>query len=318
MLLVVRNRLPHALLVLFGASLLTFLVMNVLPGDPAIAILGENATPDAVAAVREQLHLDRPLPVRYVEWLLNAIQGDLGQSYNTSSGSVTATILERIPVSLEILLLAQVLALAVAVPVALASVRRPGGWLDRSASIIGFCTLAVPSFLLGLLLILVFSLHWRLLPTSVWVPITEDLVGNLRSAILPAATIAIGEVAIYMRLLRSDLLDTLSEEYVVTAQSKGLTRSRIMRRHVLRNSLFSLVTIVGLNVGALIGGAVITESVFAVPGLGRLLVQAVLTRDLPLVQGVVLFIAVAYVVMNLVVDLAYAALDPRIRRGADS
>lgn len=318
MLRVIRNRLPHALLVLFGASLLTFFVMNVLPGDPAVSILGENATPEAIANIHEQLGLNRPLPVRYLEWVFNAAQGDLGQSYTSGGGSVSATILERLPVSLEILLLAQVLALGVAVPVAILAVRRQGGKLDRAASIIGFCTLAVPSFLLGLLLIYAFSLHWGLFPTSLWVPITEDVVQNLRTAIMPAMTIAIGEVAIYMRLLRSDLLDTLSEEYVVAAEAKGLSRGHIMRRHVLRNSLFSLVTIVGLNMGALIGGAVITESVFAVPGIGRLLVQAVLTRDLPQVQGVVLFIAAAYVFMNLVVDLIYAALDPRIRHGANS
>jgi peptide/nickel transport system permease protein len=306
------ERLPRALVVLWGASVLTFFAMRVLPGDPAEAILGESATPQTVAALREQLGLDRPLVVQYLDWVGGAVRGDLGTSYQ-GGHSVGDLILAGLPVSLEILLLAQLIALSVAVPVAILSVRAPGRKFDRAASMTSFATLGLPPFLLGLLLMYLFALQLGVLPASGWVPLSEDLGGNLRTAIMPALTIAIAEVAIYMRLLRSDLLDTLQEDYVVTAMAKGVSDRRVMRRHVLRNSLHSLITVVGLNMGALIGGAVVTESVFSVPGVGRTLVEGVLNRDLPLVQGVVLFIACAYVVMNLIVDLTYTTLDPRLR-----
>ena len=310
------RRLPMMVATLLVVSFLTFLLTSLLKGDPAVVILGPEGAKDpaAVAAVREDLRLDDPLPVRYVDWLGDAVTGDLGRSYRTGQ-EVTDAISERLPVTLEIGALAIVLALATAIPLGTLSAFRAGGLGDRIITGTSFGLLAVPSFMMAILLIWILaeSLGW--LPATGWVRLTDDPVENLRTAIMPALALAIGEFAVYSRLLRADMITTLQQDSITMARAKGIPTRRILFRHALRPSSFSLMTVVGLQVGTIIGGAVIVETLFALPGVGRLLVDSILQRDLIMVQGVALVIAISFVVINFVVDLLYTALDPRIRHG---
>lgn len=298
--------------VLFCVTLLTYLIVNILPGDVAIAILGSLATPQDIAGLRADLGLDRPILVRYFDWLGSALSGDLGRSYRNSE-PVAQAIADRLPVSLQLMVMAQLIALGIAVPVALLSVRRPGGLFDRISASAAFGFLAMPNFMLGVVLIYLFSVTLDLFPATGFTPLSEDLWGNLESMILPALTLGLVEWTVLMRVLRSDLLSTLKEDFILLARAKGLPPWRVLLRHALRPSSFTLITIVGLNIGGLIGGAVIVEQIFALPGVGRLLLGGIFNRDLILVQGTVSFIAVGFVVVNFLVDMLYAVLDPRVR-----
>src|SRR5713101_7883528 len=263
----IGRRLLHLFPVLLAVTLLTFLIASLLPGDLAYAILGDQATPDKVAALRAQMGLDQPIAWRYLHWLGGVIQGDLGRSFRTGE-TVLAAIGARLPVSLQLMLMAEVAGLLIRVPLA-----------------------------------------------TGWVPFEEDAVGNLRSFMLPALTLALGEWPVLMRVLRSDMIATLQEDYIAMAKAKGLKPARILLVHALKPSSLTLVTVTGINIGRLIGGAVIVESIFALPGIGRLLVGAIYARDFIILQGVVLFVAVGFVLLNFAVDMLYAALDPRIRHG---
>ena len=298
--------------VLFCVTLLTYLIVNILPGDVAIAILGSLATPQDIAGLRADLGLDRPILIRYFDWLGSALTGDLGRSYRNSE-PVAQAIADRLPVSLQLMVMAQVIALGIAVPVALLSVRRPGGLFDRISASAAFGFLAMPNFMLGVVLIYLFSVTFDLFPATGYTPLSEDIWGNLESMILPALTLGLVEWTVLMRVLRSDLLTTLKEDFILLARAKGLPPWRVLLRHALRPSSFTLITIVGLNIGGLIGGAVIVEQIFALPGVGRLLLGGIFNRDLILVQGTVSFIAVGFVVVNFLVDMLYAVLDPRVR-----
>jgi peptide/nickel transport system permease protein len=311
----VLRRLPALIGTLAAVSFITFLLTSLLPGDPAVQILGpQSATPEAVAQVREDLHLDEPLPARYLQWLEDAARGDLGRSYRTHQ-EVRAAILERLPVTLEVGGLAILIALLGAIPLGMLSAYRAGGPADRAVTGSTFAVLAVPSFMMAVLLILIFAETLGWFPATGWVRLTDDPVGNLKCAVLPALSIAIGELAVYTRLLRSDMIGTLQEDYIAVARAKGMPTPWILLRHALRPSSFSLLTVVGLQVGAIMSGSVIVETLFALPGVGRLLVDSILQRDLVMVQGIALFVAVAYVLVNVVVDVLYSSLDPRIRRG---
>lgn len=302
--------------VLLAVSFLTYLLINLLPGDPALQLIGpQNVSPENLAAVRADLRLDDPLPARYVSWLGDALTGDLGRSYQ-SGQSVTESILRRVPVTAEIAILSLVITLLVAIPLGAISAYRAGGVIDEIVTGLTFGMLSVPNFILALLLLFVFALQLDLLPATGWTPLTVDPVANLKAALLPAITLAAANIAVSTRLLRSDMIATLQEEHVLMARSKGLPTSRILFRHVLRPSSFSLLTVAGLEIGRLLGGAVIVEEIFAVPGIGRLLLASIYQRDLVVVQGVVLFIAVVFVMVNFAVDLLYSSLDPRIRQGA--
>lgn len=312
-----RRRSMHLVWVVFGVSVLTFCALNLLPGDPAVAIAGENATREQIDALREELGLNEPLVIRYLDYVGALVTGDLGTSLR-SGEPVLSLIGARLPVTLEIVAIALVLALVPAVLVAILAARRPDGLFDRFATTAALTGLSIPHFLLGILLILVFSVSLGVLPATGWTPFTDSPIDNLRSALLPAVTLAITEFAVFMRLLRSELIETLREEYIVTAEAKGLSERRVMWGHALRNSLFPLLTVLGLNLGALIGGSVVTETVFAVPGIGRMLVESIQFRDFPVVQGVVLFVTVSYVLCNFLVDLLYSVLDPRLRHAGVS
>jgi peptide/nickel transport system permease protein len=312
----VLRRLPAMAATLLVVSFLTFLLTSLLPGDPAVQILGggDGATPEAVAAVRADLRLDDPLPVRYVNWLADAATGDLGRSYRTGQ-EVTTAIGDRLPVTIEIGVLAIAIAVTAAIPLGTWSAFRAGGRADRAITGTSFGLLALPNFMVAILLILIFAETLSWLPATGWVRLTDDPVQNLRTAILPALSIAVGELAVYTRLLRADMITTLQQDSITMARAKGIPTSRILFRHALRPSSFSLMTVVGLQVGAIIGGAVIVETLFALPGVGRLLVDSIQQRDLMMVQGVALVIAISFVVINFIVDLLYTLLDPRIRHG---
>ncbi len=310
--IVVAKKAVRLLLTLFVVSLATFLLTNLLPGDPARTLLGLYATPEGIAALREQLRLDDPLWVRYGDWLLGALRGDLGVSY-INGRVVATTLLDRLPLSIGLMLYAQVIALLIAIPVGIASGYRQGRWLDRVLSSTMFGSMALPSFVLAIVLVYVFALRLRWFPATGYVRFDEDPAGSLVSLFLPAFTLAIGQVGLYARVLRSDLITTLQEDFILTARAKGLTDRSILVRHAFKPSSLSLVTIAGLNVAQLIGGALIVETIFVLPGIGSLLVGAINARDYAMVQGGVLLLAALFVLINFAVDLAYTALDPRIR-----
>ena len=313
----VLKRLPAMLATLLIVSFLTFLLTSLLPGDPAVQILGADNANDEVSieTVRQQLRLDDPLLERYGAWLQNVATGDLGRSFRTNQ-QVADAIRERLPVTLEIGGLAVLIALAFAIPLGTLSAFRAGSRADRLVTGASFGLLALPPFMVAILLILVFAVTLGWLPATGWVRFTTDPLDNLRHAILPALSLAVGEMAVYTRLLRADMITTLQQDSITMARAKGIPTKRILFRHALRPSSFSLMTVVGLQVATIIGGAVIIETLFALPGVGRLLVDSILQRDLIMVQGCALVIAIAFVVINFIVDILYTFLDPRIRYGS--
>ena len=310
---VLRRALP-AVATLVAVAFLTMMLTSLLPGDPARTIAGPEADPEDVEAVREDLRLGEPLPARFAGWVGDAATGDLGRSYRTNQ-PVMEAITERMPVTIQIGAMAIVIALLVAIPLGTLSAYKAGGAADRIVTGASFGLLAVPSFMMAILLILVFAETLGWVPATGWTRLTADPVENFRSAILPALALAVGELAVYTRLLRSDMVTTLQQDSITMARAKGLRPSRILFRHALRPSSFSLLTVVGLQIGAILSGAVLVETLFAVPGLGRLLVDSILQRDLVMVHGIAVVIAASFVVVNVVVDLLYTMLDPRIRHG---
>jgi peptide/nickel transport system permease protein len=310
----VARRFLYLVPVLVAVSLLTFLIASLLPGDLAYVILGDQATPEKVEALRHDMGLDQPIWWRYISWLGHVLEGDFGRSFRTGQ-TVLQAVSERLPVSLELMFLAEILGLAIGVPLAIACAVRSGSAFDRFMTGGAFGMLSVPTFLSAILLIYLFAvqLHW--LPATGYVPFEEDPIANLRFFVLPALTLALAEWPGIMRVLRSDMIATLQEDYIALAKAKGLTSSRILFVHALKPSSLTLITITGINIGRLIGGAVIVETIFALPGIGRLLVSAISTRDLIILQGVVLVVAGGFVLMNFIVDMLYAVLDPRIRHG---
>ncbi|MDA9548818.1 MULTISPECIES: ABC transporter permease [unclassified Bradyrhizobium] len=308
------RRLLAMLPVLLAVSLLTFLIASLLPGDLALVILGDQATPENVAALRRDMGLDQPLWWRYLSWLGHVVQGDLGRSFRTGQ-TVLQAVAERIPVSLQLMLMAEFIGLLIGVPVAIACAARAGGAFDRFMTGSAFAMLSMPSFLTAILLIYLFAVELRWLPATGYVPFTEAPLANLRFFVLPALTLALAEWPGIMRVLRSDMIATLQEDYIALAKAKGLKPSRILFVHALKPSSLTLVTVTGINIGRLLGGTLIVESIFALPGIGRLLVGAIYTRDLVILQGVVLLVACGFVIVNFIVDMLYAVLDPRIRHG---
>lgn len=307
----VRSKLLHVIPVLLLVTLATFLLTSLLPGDPARTIAGPAATEEQVEFVREDLNLDRPFVVRYGQWLGGVATGDLGRSHRTGQ-PVLEAILQRLPVSISLMALSQLLSFLMAVPLGIIGAYRARGWFDRASTSFSYGMISVPHFVLAVVLIYVVALQLGWLPASGYTSMAAGPWPWLRSLLLPAVALAGSQVAIYHRLLRSDMLATLQQDYVLMAKAKGLPTWFILLRHALRPSSFSLVTMAGINIGRLIGGAVIIEVLFALPGIGQLTVQALYNRDYLLLQGVVLFTAVAYIVINTIVDLLYARLDPRV------
>jgi peptide/nickel transport system permease protein len=308
----VLYRLLQLLPVLFLASIAVWLMIYLIPGDPAIALLGSDVTPEQIARARQKMGLDRPLPVQYGLWLGRVVRGDLGVSY-LSGLPVTTLVGQRIPVTLQLTLASLLVALVIAAPLGVVSAVRPRSWIARWVTGYNALAMAVPTFWLGILLVLCFGIWLRWLPTSGFVPAWQEPGRALRFLVLPAFTLGAYVSAVLARFTRAALLETLFQDYVRTGRAKGLGERAVVGVHALRNALIPVVTVVGLQFGAFMGGAVITEAIFDYPGLGRMLLQAILTRDYTVVQGTILFVVVAFVLINLATDLLYALLDPRIR-----
>jgi peptide/nickel transport system permease protein len=309
------KRLLGAIPTLIGVSLLTFLFIRLIPGDAIAARLGTSTALDPVelASLRAYFGLDQPLPVQYWNWLTSILRGDFGYSIRTGR-PVLVEIAERLPATLELAAAATAIAVAIGLPLGLLSAMRPNSRIDLAARIGGLVGLSLPSFWLGTLIIVLFSLYLRWLPnTGGYVDFVRDPLGNLALILFPAITLGVALAAATMRMTRSAMLDVLSADYVRTAAAKGLAPPLIVRRHVLKNGLIVVVTLLGIQVGQLLGGAVVVEEIFSIPGVGRMLLTAIVQRDYALVQGGVLAIAVLFVAVNIVVDLLYGYLDPRIR-----
>lgn len=301
------------LTLLFLVSVGTFLLLELIPGDPIDSLVPEGASEEVREAAREQYGLDQPLVQRYLTWIGGVLQLDFGRSFATQV-PVADMIAERAPVSLELAILAIGLALIVSIPVAVWSAYRPGGYVDKVATTLTSATLATPPFVLGILLVFVFGVQLGLLPILGWVPFSEDPVAHVRYIALPVITLAAAEMVLFTRLLKGDMMATLQQDHVLSARARGLPTWRILVRHALRQSSFSLVTVSGVVIGRLIGGTVIVETIFALPGMGTLVVNGILTRDFIVVQTVVLLTAVVYLTMNTLVDVTYPWLDPRVRK----
>lgn len=300
--------------VLLAISIVTFALMSIVIGDPVLVILGQetNADQQTVDRMREDLGLNRPLPVQYLDWLGHVARGDLGKSMRTPN-SVLDTIQARLPVTLQLTFMALTLSLAVAIPLGIVAARRPGSLIDVIVSASAAISLSMPNFWLGIILIYVFALKLGWLPSGGFVAFRDDPLQNLKLMILPTLTLSTGYIGSQARYMRSTMLDVLGQDYVRTARAKGLVERTVVRRHAARNALMPMATIVGIELAGLFGGAVVTETIFSLPGLGTLLIQSVSGRDITMVQGVVLFITLAVVIVNLLTDLTYALLDPRIR-----
>lgn len=311
------RRALESLVTLFLASVIVFSATRALPGDPAVALSGEGRDPAANAIIRERYGLDEPIPVQYLRWASIALTGDLGTSIRTKL-PVTDEILRRIPTTLELALLAGLIAVMIGLPLGILSAVRRRSTVDYAASTIGLIGLSVPTFWLGMILILIFAIGLKWVPASGFVPLLEDPIENLRRMILPAIVLGVGFGTILLRQTRSAMITSLQSDYVRTARAKGLRERDVVLRHALRNSLLTVITVLGLEMGALIVGSVVTESIFLIPGFGRLIIESISTRDYPLIQGVALFSAVAYILINLGVDVAYSAMNPKIRIGNGS
>jgi peptide/nickel transport system permease protein len=306
------HRLWQSAVTLVLATVVVFVGMRALPGDPALALAGEERDPASLAAIRAKYGLDDPLPVQYWRFVSNSVQGDLGTSIRTDT-PVTDMLATALPVTLELSIFALAIAALVGVATGVAAAVRRGRFTEWVANGAALAGLSIPNFWLGLIAILYLAVAVRLFPASGFVPFTDDPLANLHHLVLPAFVIGTGLAAVIMRQTRSSMLEALSTDYVRTARAKGLPSHVVIIRHALRNSLIVVVTIVGLQLGALISGAVVTERIFGLPGFGKLTIDAVFQRDYPVIQAVVLVTATAYIVINLLVDLLYSVIDPRIR-----
>jgi len=311
-------RLGRLIATLFVVTFLSFIMTSLLPGDPAVAVLGQDGVQneELLEKVREDLGLNDPLPVRYGKWVTNAIQGDLGESYINRGQEVSQVIRDRVPVTAQLAAMAIFFAVVLAIPIGILGAYKQGRWPDKASSAGVQVALSVPNFITGIFLIWFLAVKLDLLPASNWNRMSDKgLWANLQTAIMPAMALCLSSMAAFSRLVRSDMIATLRENYVLAARAKGLKSSYILARHALRPSSLSLATLLGVNFGALLGGTVVIETLFAIPGLGFRLINAIYQRDIMVIQGITVFIAVVYVVVNTIVDLFYSVIDPRIRRG---
>ncbi len=308
------QRLIMMIPVLLLVTVLIFSLIHLTPGDPALMMLGQEASPEALEALRARMGLDRPLVVQYFSWLKNVLKGDLGTSIRDNR-SVAEAIFKKIPITLELALLGILISILIAIPAGIISAVKKGTVFDYSSTLIALGGISMPSFWVGILLIYIFAVQFKILPPSGYVSPFEDLSQNLKLMILPSLSLGIRMAAVTMRMMRSSLLNVLQSDYVRTASAKGLPKFVVIVKHAVRNSLISVVTVIGLQLSAFLGGAVITEQIFAIPGFGRLVVQSIFNRDFPMLQGSILIMAVMVIFVNLSVDITYSFLDPRISIG---
>jgi peptide/nickel transport system permease protein len=306
------RRLIHSVLIVWGCATLVFFLIRAIPGDPVIQMLGPEYTPEAADALREKLGLDENVFVQYVRWMGDALRGDFGSSI-TGAESVSSAILSGLPKTISIAALAFLIATLIAVPAGVLAALKRNSFADFAVSLIAFLGVSMPSFWFGIILILVFAVNLGWLPSLGYASITEDgFVEWLKHIILPSLAVGAGSAAILMRFVRAGLLEVLSSDYIRTARSKGLTERQVVVAHALRNSLIPVVTVAGIQVALLLSGTVVIETVFSIRGIGRLLVGAIFDKDYPMVQGTILVVAVIFVMANLIVDIVYTLLDPRI------
>lgn len=310
--LLLLRRLAQLVIVLLIVSFLTLLMLRLLPVNPAYAILGQSASKAQVVQIDHQLGLDQPLITQYVQWLGRVLSGSLGTSLRTGQ-TTTSALAATLPVTAELVVLAEFIALAVAIPCGVYAAYRAGGLLDRFISAVSSGLVAIPGFVLALVLVYLLAYRVRMFPATGWVALSADPLGNLQHAILPAATLAAVEAAVFARVLRSDMYSTLRENFVLAARAQGLPTHSVLWRTAFRPSALSLTTLAGVSLGRLIGGTVLVEIIFALPGAGQLLVQSIYANDIVMVQGAVMVLVVAVVVINLIVDVLHVYLDPRIR-----
>lgn len=302
--------LPVALLV----SFMTFMLIHLVPGDPARVLLGEEATPQTVVALQHQLGLDKPIPQQFLLWFGQVLHGNLGDSIQLQQ-PVSAALFQRLPVTLELGAAALFFSLIIAVPLGVYSATHRNSWVDWLVNVSSLLGTAVPNFVLALFLILAFSVTLRIFPPGGYTPFSDDPLANLRDLVLPVIALGTGTVAVNLRQIRASMIEALEQDYVRTARAKGLSEGRVNYVHALRNSLIPLLTIVGLQIGAILGGAFVIETIFLWPGIGKLAVDSIFSKDYPVVQGVVLLVAFSYMLTNLLVDISYVFFDPRIRLG---
>lgn len=307
----VGRRALTAIPTLFLVTLMVFAIQRSLPGDPALILAGEQRDPEVIAFIRQRYRLDDPIPVQYAAWVGQLARGDLGRSLRTNE-RVLDLIASKLPVTIELAVLSLLVAVAIALPVGVAAAAKRGTAVDYGGTVLALTGISVPNFWLGIMLILLVSVRLGWLPASGYVPLSEGVWENLKRMIMPAFVLGTGLAGVLMRQMRSSMLGVLRQDYVRTAHAKGLRGADVVVRHAARNALIPVVTILGLQLGALLSGAVLTEQVFTIPGFGKLVVDAVFNRDYAVVQGVVLITATGYILINLLVDVLYAVLDPRI------
>jgi peptide/nickel transport system permease protein len=314
MLRYLAKRLVLLVIIVFFVSLASFFLVHLLPGQPAITILGPNATPQNIVIVNHQLGLDKPLWQQYFIWIGHVFQGNLGQSFTTHQPTTTI-ISQSWTIDLELIIISQIIALAFAFPMAMHAARRPNKLFDQAANTTTFAMLALPAFVIGPVLVLIFAVHWHIFPgPASYVPLTQNFWSNIHTMLLPSIVLALGSIVLYFRLLRNDLISTLQEDFITMARSKGLSDRRIMWRHALRPSTISLLASVGVTVGTLIAGTFVVELLLQMPGLGYQLISSINQDDYVVVQGIILVVAVAVVLINFVFDFLFTLVDPRIAR----
>jgi peptide/nickel transport system permease protein len=306
------RRIAILLPTLLFVSIIIFGLQQLLPGDPAIAMAGEERDPETIEQIREKYNLNKPIPVRYWLWISGVLQGDFGESIRIQL-PVSQLLVEKLPVTIELAVLAMLIALSIGIPAGIISALYNGRWPDYVANVVGLWGLSTPNFWLGIMLILLFSVELGWLPASGYVEPGEDLLGNLEAMIMPAFVLGNGIAAVMMRHTRSAMLQVLSSDYIRTARAKGLYERMVIFKHALRNAAVPVITLGALEFGQLLSGAVLTEQIFSIPGFGKLIVDAVFNRDYAVVQGVVLCTATAYILLNLLADIAYFLVNPRLR-----
>jgi len=311
------GKIGSILATLFLLSIVVFCLQLLLPGDPATILAGEDRSPETIASIRERFGLDQPLPVQYVRWIGNAVQGDLGMSMRFNQ-PVVELVISKLPVTFQLATMALVIAIVIGVTSGIVAAVYAGTMIDQALTVFSVFSFSIPNFWLGILLIMVVSVQWGLLPASGYVSPFVDPWQSFRTMLMPAFVLGSGLAAILMRHTRSAMIEALNTDYVRTALAKGIPRRRIIVKHALRNALVPVVTLGALEFGQLLGGSVLTEYVFSVPGIGKLLVDSTYNRDYPVVQAVVLCSGAIYIALNLLADLSHAALDPRVRKGSAS
>ena len=304
------KRLLHAVPVFVGISLVVFSLIHLIPGDPAIAVLGEQATDEEVNALREEWHLNDPLWQQFGIWLLNILQGDLGRSLHTNQ-PVSEIIASRLPATAILSGIAIVVSLMIAIPVGIISALKRNSWIDHVARVVAMLGVSIPNFWLGIVFIIIFAVHLGWLPPGGY-HFSKGFWAGMEGMILPAVALGAAYAAITTRMMRSSMLEVLRQEYIETARAKGLTEPRVIRLHAVKNAIIPTITVIGMQIGYLLSGAVLTETIFFMPGVGRELITALSKRDFPIIQGLILFFALVFVVTSIIVDLSYAFFNPKI------